>query len=158
MPALLLPLSLLRAIIQSESIEGLADNSCDSPELGHWFFDLRYAGYDAGLVETLKVGDSIQKAGCSAAIVPDDILFGNLTSNGRQFFTGFFNIAGQVGELQANLDNIANNFSILVNGSSNPTIENALSLCQTAKTAAVKISNNDLVGSPLVLQYPTPIN
>lgn len=36
-----------------------------------------------GLVETMSVGDSIQKAGCSAAIIPDDILYGNSTSNGK---------------------------------------------------------------------------
>jgi hypothetical protein len=44
------------------------------------------------LIETLSVGDSIKKAGCSAAIVSDDVLYGNTTASGAQFFTGFYNI------------------------------------------------------------------
>lgn len=111
-----------------------------------------------GLTETLSVGDSIQKAGCAAAIVPDDVLYGNITTSGNQFFTGFYNISSEIGQLQGNLDNIANNFSTLMPGSSDPTMDNVFALCQAAKDDTTKISSNDSQGSPLVVTYQTPLN
>jgi hypothetical protein len=111
-----------------------------------------------GLVETLLVGDSIQKAGCSAAIVADDLLFGNKPQDGSQFFSGFYAINEQIGELQDNLEYIADNFSILMTNSTDPTVENALRACQKAQNSAVLISSNEAAGSPLKLSYPAPIN
>lgn len=37
-------------------------------------------------------------------------------------------------------------------------MDNALALLQTSKTDAIKLSNNDLSGSNLILTYPSPIN
>lgn len=63
-----------------------------------------------------------------------------------------------MGQLQSNLGNIASNFSTLMAGSSDPTMDNALSLCSKAKIDTIKISNGDTAGAPLVLSYQTPIN
>lgn len=52
-----------------------------------------------GLTQTLSVGSSIQKAGCSSAIVADDLLYGNRTINGLQFFNGFYKINSSIGLL-----------------------------------------------------------
>lgn len=81
------------------------------------------------MIETVSIGNSVQKAGCSAALIPDDVLNGGKTADGRKFFAGFYNISSQMGELQTNLVSISSNFSILMNDSSDPTINNVLVLC-----------------------------
>lgn len=60
--------------------------------------------------------------------------------------------------MQDNLVNISKQFSTLAPGSQDPTFDNALQLIQTSKADTVRISNNDAIGSDLVIGYPSPIN
>ena len=43
-------------------------------------------------------------------------------------------------------------------GSSDPTFDEAFSLCATTKTGTIKISNNDSEGTELQISYRTPLN
>lgn len=106
----------------------------------------------------MDIGNAIRKTGCSAAIIPNDLLYGNKTNDGKSFYSGFYQITNQIVDLQANLGNISSQFAILNPGSPDKTMDNALQLIQTAKSNTVKISNNDAIGSDLVLSYPAPIN
>jgi flagellin-like hook-associated protein FlgL len=104
----------------------------------------------------LQVGDSIRKTGCSAALISNDLLFGNTSKDGKSFFSGFEQISKQIGSLQVNLGNISSQFTNLAPGS--PTMDDALHLLALSKTDTIRLSNNDAAGTDLLLAYPVPIN
>ena len=104
----------------------------------------------------MDIGDSIQKTGCAAAIIPNDLLYGNTTNDGKSFFSGFYQISLSIVLLQPNLQNIGRELLRLAPG--NPIMDNALQLLRISKSDTVKLSNNDAGGSNLVLDYASPIN
>jgi hypothetical protein len=95
---------------------------------------------------------------CSAAIITDNILNGNVTMDQSSYFAGLYTISSELVNLQANISNIDGNLSRIRTGSSDPTMNNVLNKCQTALNDTKKISNNDAAGNNLNLKYSTPID
>lgn len=94
---------------------------------------------------------------CASAVMLDDIINGNVTTNGLSFFSGLKQIDTQLSYLNSNLTTINNTMQNLMPGSANMTqVTNA---GNTAKTDVAKIPNNvDAGGNMNAISYATPLN
>lgn len=55
----------------------------------HRFWHLRYKEINLGLTSSAKANSYISKMMCSLSLVPDDMLNGNVTTDGSSLFIGF---------------------------------------------------------------------
>lgn len=72
--------------------------------------------------------------GCSVAIFVDDLLNGNVTSNGSKFFTGLNTLYAEIDNLDAKLVDINGNFSDLQSTAGTSHSQQALDSVTTAQT------------------------
>ena len=102
-------------------------------------------------------GPAINNLGCASAIFVDDLLNGNVTSNGSAFFTGLNTLSSQLTNLNGNLSNIAGNFSDFTTAGGGSVSDTALTNVNNILTSVEQIPDTT---SPfkLVLTYNTPIN
>lgn len=56
-----------------------------------------------GITESSDIELSMKSVGCSFAVVFDDIINGNVTSDGNGFFIGMEGLSRELGELNDNL-------------------------------------------------------
>eukprot|EP00178_Gracilaria_changii_P006847 TRINITY_DN22220_c0_g1_i1.p1 TRINITY_DN22220_c0_g1~~TRINITY_DN22220_c0_g1_i1.p1 ORF type:complete len:294 (-),score=9.45 TRINITY_DN22220_c0_g1_i1:1071-1952(-) len=109
-----------------------------------------------GFTKVSTFGPAINNLGCSAAIFVDDLLNGNVTSNGSAFFTGLNTLSAQLGNLNTNLSNINGNFSDFTSTGGGSVSDTALTNTNNILSAVQQIPHTT---SPyqLVLTYNTPI-
>ena len=100
-------------------------------------------------------GPAINHLGCSAAIFVDDLLNGNVTSNGSAFFTGLNTLTAQIDNLDGNLSNINGNLTDLAG--TGTTSETALNDV-TAVLGNVQQIPDTTSPFQLTLVYNTPID
>lgn len=94
---------------------------------------------------------------CAASIVLDDLMNGNVTTDGTSFFAGLNQIKTQLGYLNGNLTAINTTMANLIPTSTN--ITNTLSDATTALTAVAKIpANVNSGGNMNDIVYNTPFN
>lgn len=110
-----------------------------------------------GLIITTTSRDSFSKATCSAAMLIDDVKNGNTTNDGSSYFMGMNQVPVLLEQLRTNLTNIDNNLTEIYSTTPTTTLNTAISQTQTAITDTILISNNDNTGTPLTLDYNTPL-
>jgi len=94
---------------------------------------------------------------CASSIILDDILNGNVTTDGSSFFVGLNQFYTQLGYLNANLSSINSTMANLQSNSSNMT--SVSTSASTALTNIAKIPNNvDAGGNMTAIAYNTPLN
>lgn len=94
---------------------------------------------------------------CATSIVLDDLINGNVTTDGSSFFAGLIQLDTQLGYLNGNLTAINNSMANLAPTSTN--ITNVQNDATTALTAIAKIPNNvDAGGNMNAISYSTPLN
>lgn len=94
---------------------------------------------------------------CATSIVLDDLINGNVTSDGSSFFSGLNQINVQLGYLNGNLTAINNTMANLA--PSSPNITNVQNDATAALTAIAKIPNNVNAGGNMsAITYNTPFN
>lgn len=94
---------------------------------------------------------------CASSIVLDDLMNGNVTTDGSSFFSGLNQINIQLGYLNGNLTAINNTMVNLAPSSSNMT--NVQNDATSALTAIAKIPNNQNAGGNMnAISYNTPFN
>lgn len=87
----------------------------------------------------------------------DDILNGNVTSDGSSFFVGLHQLSTQLGYLNGNLTSINNTMANLKSSSANMT--DASTKAATALSDIAKIPNNVNAGGNMpAVAYSTPLN
>jgi hypothetical protein len=79
----------------------------------HGRLHLRYQDIHPGFTKVTSFGPSISNMGCAVSIFVDDLLNGNVTSSGSQFFTGLNTLSSKLNDLNGNLTFISGNFSDL---------------------------------------------
>lgn len=91
---------------------------------------------------------------CASSIMFDDIVNGNVTLDGQNFFIGVNNLITEVGNLNTSIGNIENNISQLTGTG----MTDVLSAITAAKTSLSKVPNN--VDSPgnASITYATDID
>lgn len=102
------------------------------------------------------VTQGVQNVFCSTAILFDDFLNGNITSDGSSFFTGLVQLQSQLNNLQGNITLINNTMKNMQ--SSNTNVSNALSSYTTALTSVAKIPADSVGSTQATLTYNTPLN
>ena len=65
---------------------------------------------------------STTSVGCATSIIIDDILNGNVTTDGSSFFTGLTQLHAQLGYLSSNLTSINSTMAGLQTGAANITL------------------------------------
>lgn len=85
-----------------------------------------------GLIVTGENRTSYKKAGCTAAIMTDDVMNGNSTVNGGSYFMGMNMVPDALSYLQTNLSNIDGNLTQVWNTTPTTTINQAITQSQTA--------------------------
>ena len=95
--------------------------------------------------------------GCSLAIFTDDLLNGNVTTDGTSFFTGLNVFSTSLTSLSGNLTNIQGNLTDLSNLASGTTYTDVNNLLTVQSNYIKKIPGNAGTGS-MSLTYSTPIN
>lgn len=94
---------------------------------------------------------------CASSIVLDDLMNGNVTTDGTSFFAGLNQINVQLGYLNGNLTAINNTMVNLAPSSTNMT--NVQNDAAAALTAIAKIpQNQDAGGNMNTISYNTPFN
>ncbi len=94
---------------------------------------------------------------CASSIVLDDLLNGNVTTDGSSFFTGLNQLYVQLGYLDGNLTSINTTMANLATSSTN--ITNVQNDATTALTNIAKIPNNVNSGGNMnAISYNTPLN
>jgi hypothetical protein len=103
------------------------------------------------------ITSTFNSVSCASSMILDDILNGNVTSDGSSFFVGLNQLHTQLGHLSANLTAINSTMSALQPNSSNLTAVNTAAA--TALTHIAQIPNNlDAGGDMNPILYPTPLN
>jgi hypothetical protein len=111
----------------------------------------------AGFSQSQIISTSLDSMTCASAIVLDDLMNGNVTTDGTSFFAGLSQIKLQLGYLDGNLTSINNSMANLASGSTN--ITNVQNDATAALTAIAKIPNNvDAGGNMNAISYSTPLN
>lgn len=80
--------------------------------------------YNSGLSKVRVSAPGIRALACSTAIIVDDLLHGNVTSDGSSFFTGLITLTNEIDNLDSNLSNINAQLSDLQG--TNTSSDNAL--------------------------------
>lgn len=93
--------------------------------------------------------------GCSTAIFVDDLLNGNVTSNGSDFFTGLNTLSSKLNDLNGNLTNINTNFSDLTGATPGTGLGQSQSLLAYNNVDAVR---TDIKEIPIGASAPYEIN
>lgn len=93
--------------------------------------------------------------GCSTAIFVDDLLNGNVTSNGSDFFTGLNTLSSKLTDLNGNLTNINGNFSDLTGSTPGTSPGQSQSLLAYNNVDAVRTSTKEI---PIGASAPYEIN
>lgn len=94
---------------------------------------------------------------CASSIILDDILNGNVTTDGSSFFVGLNQLYTQLGNLNTNLTTINSTMANLLPNSSNMTAVSTAAT--TALTNIAKIPKNvDAGGNMNATAYNTPFN
>lgn len=110
-----------------------------------------------GLSQASIISSSINSMSCATSIVMDDILNGNVTTNGSSFFVGLNQLNLQLGYLNGNLTAINNTMQNLQSSSANMT--NVNNLANTALSDIAKIpANVNAGGNMSAISYSTPLN
>ena len=74
---------------------------------------LRYDIDDSGFVHTTNVKGRFISLQCSVAIFTDDILNGNVTTSGTEFFAGLTKLSSSISDISGNLTFLQGNMSAL---------------------------------------------
>jgi hypothetical protein len=93
-----------------------------------------------GVAKATIFKDGVYATSCSSAIILDDLINGNVTADGKNFWIGLVKLFDELGSLNANVGDIQNNISTLA--SSNPTMIGYLNDISTAKNNIQLIPNN----------------
>lgn len=94
---------------------------------------------------------------CASSIILDDLMNGNVTSDGTSFFAGLKQISTQLGYLNGNLTSINNTMANLIPTATN--ITNTQNDATAALTAIAKIpANVNSGGNMSAIAYNTPFN
>jgi hypothetical protein len=94
---------------------------------------------------------------CASSIILDDIINGNVTSSGSNFFLGLKQLDTQLGNLNGNLTTINNSMSNLQPSSANMTA--VTTAASNALSDTAKIPNNVNAGGNMnAIAYSTPLN
>lgn len=111
----------------------------------------------AGFSQSQIITNSLDSMTCASSIVLDDLLNGNVTTDGSSFFTGLTQLNIQLGYLNGNLSSINTTMANLATGSTN--ITNVQNDATTALTNIAKIPNNVNAGGNMnAIAYSTPLN
>ena len=103
------------------------------------------------------ITSAFNSVSCASSIILDDILNGNVTTDGSSFFVGLNQLYTQLGYLSTNLSSINTTMSNLQPNSSNITAVN--SAATNALTDIAKIPNNANAGGNMAaILYGTPLN
>jgi len=117
----------------------------------------RYFTSYSGLSQASLISSSITSLSCATSIVLDDILNGNVTTNGNSFFVGLNQLYLQLGYLNNNLSSINTTMQNLDSSSTNMT--NVYNLAITALSDIAKIPANVNAGGNMnTISYSTPLN
>jgi len=110
-----------------------------------------------GFSQSEAFPQALTSMGCASSIILDDLLNGNVTTDGSSFFVGLNQLDTQLGNLNSNLTTIQNTMNNLVPGAANITaVTNAGS---TALTDVAKVpANVDAGGNMATITYNTPLN
>lgn len=101
------------------------------------------------------MSESVIKLGCAGSMIADDLLNGNVTSDGSSYFTGLNMLNTQLGWFSGNLTTITtqlNNFD-----SANTNVTSALTLGNTLLTNIKNIDGNT-GGGMATIAYAAPIS
>lgn len=103
------------------------------------------------------MGTSFNNMGCSLAIFTDDLMNGNVTTDGQSFFTGLNVFSSSLTDLDTNLTSISTTLSDLSNtggGDSKTYVDNI----DTVQTTYLQILPTGSGSGAMSLSYNTPIN
>jgi hypothetical protein len=92
---------------------------------------------------------------CAVSLIPDDLLNGNVTSDGSSYFSGLKMLNQQLGEFSGNLTLITNNLKNL--NSTNTTISNIKNDGDSLLNSIKNVDGNSGAGMA-VLNYGAPIS
>ena len=111
----------------------------------------------AGFSQSQLISSSLDSMTCASSIVLDDLMNGNVTTDGTSFFAGLNQIRTQLGHLSGNLSAINNTMANLASNSTNMT--NVQTDATAALTAIARIPRNvDAGGNMNDITYNTPFN
>jgi hypothetical protein len=108
-------------------------------------------------VNASNVGTSLNNMGCSLAIFTDDLLNGNVTTDGTSFFTGLNVFSSKISDLSSNLGTITTSLSDLSNtaaGDSKTYVGNIA----TVETTYLQPLPTNAGSGAMTLTYNTPID
>lgn len=92
---------------------------------------------------------------CAVSLIPDDLLNGNVTSDGSSYFSGLKMLNQQLGEFSGNLTLITNNLKNL--NSTNTTISNIKNDGDSLLNSIKNVDGNSGAGMA-ALNYGAPIS
>ena len=111
----------------------------------------------AGFSQSEAFPQTLTSMGCASSIILDDLLNGNVTTDGSSFFVGLKQLDTQLGNLNSNLTTIQNTMNNLVPGAANITAVNNAG--NTALSDVAKVPNNvNSGGNTPAITYNTPLN
>lgn len=96
--------------------------------------------------------------GCCTAIVFDDLLNGNATTDGKTFFTGLNTLNSQVSALNASLTDMNGNFSDFRTSGAGSDSDTALTNINAARDEVKQIPSTTGPSYQMTLTYQTPID
>lgn len=108
-----------------------------------------------GFVKAKSINETMKKVTCSVAIVPDDLLNGNITQSGTNFFTGLNMLSQSLNWFNGNLTAI-NNILTKFN-SSNSNMTTAISNGNTLMTN-IKNTDGNTGSGMTAINYGPPIS
>ncbi len=106
-----------------------------------------------GLSKASTFKKGITNLQCSTAILFDDIVNGNVTSDGATFFTGITMLVQSINDLGGNMTTITNKITDL-----NGNVSNVVTSMGTSRDDIQKVPNNALANGNAVITYNTKIS
>lgn len=122
--------------------------------LYHLYFSLRYSLNKVGFINTTDISTNFTGLQCSLSMFTDDVLNGNVTDAGTQFFTGLSKLSSSIASLDTNLGNLKGNMSLFG--------QNASGIGLAAKTSidsvtSVRTSQAAVIDDGFNPVYTTPV-
>ena len=104
------------------------------------------------------MGGAFGDLACAIAIIPDDILNGNVTEDNASFFTGLNEFSNQLSNLQSNLTYLQGQFSDLADTTGGSTTQGYVDAVTAVRDSVSYIPKGSSTTGKMTLDYNNPIN